>query len=128
MATLLLIVMILSGILFIASILLMSPKWGIWFGIGGIATSNEYGSKKSVETILKKAALISIILFTISALIYPYLNLKTRPIEGNIDNTQNEVINILPTEGDNEDQLKNIETSKSTESKETEVKENTENK
>ena len=74
MATLVLIVMILSGILFIGSVLLMTPKWGIGFGIGGMATSNEYGSKKSIENTLKKSALINIIVFTACAMVYPYLN------------------------------------------------------
>jgi preprotein translocase subunit SecG len=39
-----------------------------------MATSNEYGSKKSLEGTLKKSAFISIVIFTICALIYPYLN------------------------------------------------------
>jgi len=74
MATLVLIIMILSGILFIGSVLLMTPKWGIGFGIGGMATSNEYGSKKSIENTLKKSALVNIIIFTACAMVYPYLN------------------------------------------------------
>lgn len=74
MTTLVLIIMILSGILFIGSVLLMTPKWGIGFGIGGMATSNEYGSKKSIENTLKKSALINIIIFTACAMVYPYLN------------------------------------------------------
>lgn len=74
MATLILIVMILSGLLFIGSVLLMTPKGGIGFGIGGMATSNEYGSKKSIENTLKKSALINIIVFTACAMVYPYVN------------------------------------------------------
>ena len=128
MATLLLVIMIISGILFIASILLMTPKWGIWFGIGGMATTNEYGSKKSVETILKKTAIVSITLFTISALIYPYLNLKTKPLEVNIDNVQSEALDLFLTGSVNEDQQENTETNKDSETSKTEIKENTETK
>lgn len=52
----------------------MSPKGWIGFGIGGAgASSNEYGSKKSVETSLKKAALISWIIFGVVALFLPYV-------------------------------------------------------
>jgi protein translocase SecG subunit len=70
---LILFLMIISWILFIASVLLMSPKWGLGFWIGGISTSNEYGSKKSVEYTLKKTAVISLVIFTLTAIIYPYL-------------------------------------------------------
>jgi preprotein translocase subunit SecG len=49
MVTLLFTLMIVSGILFIGSVLLMTPKGGLGFGVGGMSTSNEYGSKKSVE-------------------------------------------------------------------------------
>jgi len=38
-----------------------------------MSTSNEYSSKKSVESTLKKFAFWSIIIFGISAMIYPYL-------------------------------------------------------
>jgi protein translocase SecG subunit len=74
MVTLVFIIMVLSGIIFILSVLLMAPKGGLGFGVGGMATSNEYGSKKSLEGTLKKSAFISIVIFTICALIYPYLN------------------------------------------------------
>lgn len=74
MATLVLIIMLLSGIVFIGSVLLMTPKGGIGFGIGGMATSNEYGSKKSIENTLKRSALVSIVIFTLCAMVYPYLN------------------------------------------------------
>lgn len=73
MITFVFIIMILSGALFILSVLLMTPKWGLWFWITGMATSNEYSSKKSVESTLKKTAIISIILFTLSAIVYPYI-------------------------------------------------------
>ena len=74
MAALVLIIMLLSGIVFIGSVLLMTPKGGIGFGIGGMATSNEYGSKKSIENTLKRSAFVSIVIFTLCAIVYPYLN------------------------------------------------------
>jgi len=51
----------------------MSPKGGLGFGISGIGGVNEYWSKKSIETTLKKVALVSIIIFLIVALLLPYL-------------------------------------------------------
>lgn len=70
----LIILIIVSWALFIVSVLLMSPKWWIGFGIWGVSTSNEYGSKKSVENTLKKVAFVSIFIFLLSVLIYPYAN------------------------------------------------------
>ena len=76
MVTMLFVLMLLSGILFIGSVLLMAPKGGLGFGVGGMSTSNEYGSKKSLEWTLKRSATVSIIVFTICALVYPYANRK----------------------------------------------------
>lgn len=76
MTTFVFVIMFLSGILFIISILLMTPKWGLWFGISGMSTSNEYSSKKSVESTLKRTAIFSIILFTLLSVIYPYIDKK----------------------------------------------------
>lgn len=61
MYTALIVLMILTGIVFITSVLLQSPKWGgIGMGIGGAsAGGNEYGSKKTMEGKLKKIALIN---------------------------------------------------------------------
>ncbi|MCX6823683.1 MAG: preprotein translocase subunit SecG [candidate division SR1 bacterium] len=73
MRTLLIIVIILVGIAFITSVLLMSPKGGLGLGIGGMAGGNEYGSKKTLENKLKKVALISGIIFLIASLILPYI-------------------------------------------------------
>lgn len=72
MRTLLIIVLIVAWIAFIGSVLLMSPKGGLGLGIGGMSGGNEYGSKKTLETKLKKVALISSILFVLVALILPY--------------------------------------------------------
>lgn len=75
MYTVMLILLILTGIIFIGSVLLQSPKGGgIWMGIGGAsAGGNEYGSKKTMEGKLKKIALISGILFVIIVLFLPYV-------------------------------------------------------
>jgi protein translocase SecG subunit len=65
--------MLISGIIFIGSVLLMNPKGGLGFGISGIGGINEYGSKKSIETTLKKAAIISSVIFLLAVLFYPYV-------------------------------------------------------
>lgn len=64
--------MILSGIAFIGSTLLMSPKWGIGLGIWGMWGGNEYWSKKSLEGKVKKVATISGIVFVVASLLLPY--------------------------------------------------------
>ena len=94
MATLVLVLMILSGILFIGSVFLMTPKGGIGFGIWGMATSNEYGSKKSVESTLKKTAIISIVFFTACALVYPYLNKANLSTGMKVSQPQNQSANV----------------------------------
>lgn len=76
MTTLLLVLMIWSGIVMSIAILLMAPKWGLGFGLGGMGWSNEYGTKKSIEWSLKKVATIGAILFVISSLFYPF----TKPV------------------------------------------------
>ncbi|MFA7298753.1 MAG: preprotein translocase subunit SecG [Candidatus Absconditabacterales bacterium] len=72
MRTFLIIILIASGIAFIGSVLLMSPKGGLGLGIGGMAGGNEYGSKKTLENKLKKVALASGIVFLVVSLILPY--------------------------------------------------------
>lgn len=64
--------MILSGITFIGSVLLMSPKGGIGLGIGGFGWGNEYGSKKSLEGKIKKIAVVAGIIFVLVSVILPY--------------------------------------------------------
>ncbi len=76
MTSLLLTIIILSGFMFILSVMLMAPKGGLGFGVGGMSTSNEYGSKKSLEWTLKKSAILSIVVFTVCAMLYPYANRK----------------------------------------------------
>ena len=74
MYTLLVAILVVSGLLFVLSVLMMSPKGGLGFGISGIGGSNEYGSKKSIETTLKKVANISVALFVIAAILLPYFH------------------------------------------------------
>jgi hypothetical protein len=64
--------MIISGITFIGSALLMSPKGGMWLGIWWMGWWNEYGSKKSMEGKVKKIATISSIVFVVASLLLPY--------------------------------------------------------
>ncbi len=73
MSTLLTIIMIISWIICVASILLMSPKWGLWSWIAWGAWGDDAWSKKSVEWWLKKSAIISAIIFFSIALFLPYL-------------------------------------------------------
>lgn len=73
MQILFVIILLVTGSMFIGSVMLMSPKWGLWFGIGGMTTSNEYGSKKSLEGTLKKSACITGIVFVLAVVIFPYL-------------------------------------------------------
>lgn len=74
MNTILIIGLIISWLVFATTVMLMSPKWWLWFGIGGASQSNEYGSKKSLEHTFKNAAYISGIIFVIICVLYPYLN------------------------------------------------------
>jgi len=69
----LVILMILSGIIFIGSVLLMSPKGGIGLGIGGFAGGNEYGSKKSLEGKIKYVAIGAASIFVLTSIILPYI-------------------------------------------------------
>jgi len=74
MKSLLIVLMIIVWIVFVTCVLLMSPKWGLWSALGGIAWSDEYGSKKSLEWKLKKIALVTGILFIVLVLVLPYVN------------------------------------------------------
>lgn len=74
MKTLLIVLMILVGIVFITSVLLMSPKGWLGAAIGGIGWGDEYGSKKSLEWKLKKIAIVTSIVFWVIVLILPYVN------------------------------------------------------
>lgn len=75
MKSIAIVIMLLAGIIFVGSVMLMSPKG--WLGVaigGGVGASNEYGSKKSLESTLKKSALVSLIIFLVAALLVPYLS------------------------------------------------------
>lgn len=74
MKTVLIALFIISGVVFTVSVLLMSPKGGIGFGIWGMANNNEYGSKKSLESQLKKVAIFSSILFIGIVVFLPYIH------------------------------------------------------
>lgn len=74
MKTLLTILLILSGIIFVWSVLFMSPKGWLGAAIGWAGWSDEYGSKKSVEGKLKTVAIITSIIFVAISLILPYVN------------------------------------------------------
>ena len=110
MVTLLFTLMIVSGILFIGSVLLMTPKGGLGFGVGGMATSNEYGSKKSVEWTLKKTAVVSIVIFIVAAILYPYANKSELSTKMPVVEQTNPQIKLNPenikVEGQNTDALK----------------------
>lgn len=74
MSTILNIIIIVSWLVFATTVMLMSPKWWLGFGIGGASQTNEYGSKKSLEHTFKKAAYISGIVFVVACVLYPYLH------------------------------------------------------
>lgn len=77
MSALLLIIMLAAGIFMSFAILLMAPKWGLWFWLWGMWWSNEYGTKKSIEGSLKTVATIGAVVFVVTALIYPFTKEKT---------------------------------------------------
>ena len=68
----LIVILIISGILFSGSVLLMSPKGGLGAGIAGSSGGGDYGSKKSVETTLKKVAIVSLVCFMACVVFLPY--------------------------------------------------------
>jgi len=70
--TALIVVLVISGILFAGSVLLMSPKGWLGMGIGGASGAGDYGSKKSVEWTLKKIAIFSLAAFMACVLFLPY--------------------------------------------------------
>ena len=74
MKNLLLATLLLSGIVFTFAVLLMSPKAWLWAGIWWMSSSGDYGSKKSVESWLKKAAIVSSIVFIASCVFFPFVD------------------------------------------------------
>ena len=73
MRNIVLVLLVLSGIVFVASVMLMSPKWGLWFGIWWASNQHEYGSKKSLEWKLKTVAFAAAWVFLLCVLFLPYL-------------------------------------------------------
>ncbi len=75
MTTLLTIGLVITGFVFVLSVLMMSPKGGLGMGIGGSAGvgGGDYGSKKSLEGKLKIVATICAIAFVLIALLLPYV-------------------------------------------------------
>lgn len=67
------IILVVTGLLFVGSVLLMSPKGGLGLGIGGMANTGEYGSKKSLEWTLKKVAYATGTIFVVVSLFLPYV-------------------------------------------------------
>ena len=51
---------------------MMSAKGGLGMGIGGASGVGDYGSKKSVESTLKKTAVISLVIFMFAVISLPY--------------------------------------------------------
>ena len=71
----LIIIMVVLWCIFMASVLMMSPKWWIgmwiwWFSAWG----NEYGSKKSIEWKLKIVAMVTWILFVGVCAFMPFVD------------------------------------------------------
>ncbi len=76
MKTFLTVALILLGIVFILSVLMMNPKGGgLGMGMGGASAAggNDYGSKKSLEFKLKIVATVCAIAFVLVAIILPYI-------------------------------------------------------
>lgn len=74
MKSVLIIALVILWCVFMASVLMMSPKWWIWLWIGWFSAGwNEYGSKKSIEWKLKIAAMISGILFVLVCIFLPFV-------------------------------------------------------
>jgi protein translocase SecG subunit len=74
MQSLFMVILVISWIIFIWSVMFMSPKGGLGIWLWGMSGGGEYGSKKSVESTLKKAAVISAVIFVVAAVCYPYLS------------------------------------------------------
>lgn len=68
------ILILISGLVFGLTTMMLSSKW--WLGVigGGISWgSNEYGSKKSLETTLKAVAVWSGVIFVFFCILYPFV-------------------------------------------------------
>lgn len=72
MRTLLIILMIISWVVFVISVLMMSPKGWLGLGIWWMGNTSEYWSKKWLEGKLKNIAILAGLVFVITSLILPY--------------------------------------------------------
>ena len=67
--------MVVLWCIFMASVLMMSPKGWIWLWSGWLSAAwNEYGSKKSIEWKLKIVAMVSAILFVGVCAFMPFVD------------------------------------------------------
>jgi hypothetical protein len=75
MKAVLIIALVILWCVFMASVLMMSPKWwiGLWIGWFS-AWWNEYGSKKSIEWKLKIVAMVTGILFVGVCAFMPFVD------------------------------------------------------
>ncbi len=73
MQTLLIAIILVSGILFSGAVMFTSPKGGLGFGISGAAGWNEYTSQKSLEHTFKNTAYIAWAVFIVTCIIYPFI-------------------------------------------------------
>ena len=76
MRTILIVALVVLWVIFIASVMMMSPKGWLWLGIGWASASGwwDFGSKKSMESKLKNIAIITSILFVVISLVLPFVN------------------------------------------------------
>lgn len=73
METVLIVLLIVSGLVLTGSVMLMSPKGGgLGAGITGVAAGGNYGSTRNVESRLKRIALISAVVFLVVSIALPY--------------------------------------------------------
>ena len=75
MKTLLVVALVILWCVFMACVLMMSPKWWIWLWIWWFSAWwwNEYGSKKSIEWKLKIAAMVAGCLFVGICVFLPFV-------------------------------------------------------
>ena len=73
MSSFILTILVVSWVLLILSIALMSPKWGLWVIGWASIWGDWYWSQKSLETTLKKTAIINSIIFCLCCIAYPFV-------------------------------------------------------
>lgn len=74
MNSLLTIILIVSWIVFVWSVLMMTPKWWLWLWLWWASAATwDYWSKKSMESKLKIVAIISAVIFLIACIALPFV-------------------------------------------------------